>query len=114
MNRVNVALLGSGRIAIEVHLPTMLRMSDVDVVALVEPDNLRRAQALTLAGKVAAFREDFELDAFPGLDVAVIVVQMHFTPLAQRGLSYNTSTYTSKSQSRHLCTKPFRLSFFVC
>lgn len=72
MNRVKVALVGCGRIAIEVHLPALLRMSDVDVVALVEPDNQRRAQALALAGKVATFREDCELDAFPGLDAVVI------------------------------------------
>jgi hypothetical protein len=76
-------------------------MREVEVVALVEPDNKRRAQVLALAGKVAAFREDCELDALPGLDAVDICSPNAFSLRLRNAGFRTTQARTSKSRSRH-------------
>lgn len=64
MRPVRIALLGCGQVALTHHLPALLRLPEVEVVALAEPDEGRRAAAAARAPGAAAtadWREAIEI-----------------------------------------------------
>ncbi|MEM9002159.1 MAG: Gfo/Idh/MocA family oxidoreductase [Cyanobacteria bacterium P01_F01_bin.86] len=67
-----VGLIGCGAIAQAVHLEILARLSNIEVVALAEPDPQRRAMAQKRVKSATAFSDYKDLLAHPGLEGVVI------------------------------------------
>ena len=89
MKPVRVALIGAGKIALNAHLPALLANSEVELVAIVEPDPLARARVTSALNDGATLIVD-DLGAVLGearIDACVIATQPWVTPgLAERAL----------------------------
>lgn len=72
MERLRVGLIGCGSIAQAVHLKILSRLRNVELIAIAEPDSIRRIQAQARAPKTAAFPDYHELLAMPELQAVVI------------------------------------------
>ncbi len=94
---VRVGLIGCGRIAQLVHLPTLRRLPGVAVVALAEPDPQRRAEAQRLAPQAQVYADASELLARPDIDAVVVAAPnaVH-APLACAAFAAGKHVYLEK------------------
>jgi predicted dehydrogenase len=58
---LKIAVAGCGRLAVDVHLPTLAALRDVEVVAVVDPDLSRRELALRIYPRARAFTRSDDL-----------------------------------------------------
>jgi len=58
---LKVGLIGCGRIALQAHLHNLTKMPDVELIAIAEPDALRRKEAARLVPGASAFTSYEEL-----------------------------------------------------
>src|SRR5438132_10357660 len=59
MDKVKLALVGCGNIGQVVHLPILERMTDVELVAVIDPDK-RKAQAVAKRANIPHFFNSLE------------------------------------------------------
>jgi predicted dehydrogenase len=88
---LRVGVIGCGRIVQEVHLPVLAGLSDVQVVALADPDSARREAVRWYAPAAETYDAGVELLGQSGLDCVVIAApsQLHAqlaTEAMRRGL----------------------------
>ncbi|MGH7506300.1 MAG: Gfo/Idh/MocA family protein, partial [Longimicrobiales bacterium] len=97
MKPLRVALLGCGRIADLAHLPVLLALPDVDVVALADRDAERRRTAARLAHGVPAFEDFMDAIERSSADAAVICLPpaLH-APAAIAAFSAGLHVYLEK------------------
>lgn len=71
---VRVALVGLGEIGVGAHLPALLAHPEVDLVALADPDPVRRQHVATLTRVPTVAGLDEVLAADPAMDTAAMVL----------------------------------------
>jgi predicted dehydrogenase len=94
---LRIGVIGCGRIAREAHLPALARMSNVQVVALAEPDADRRKSALPRAPEAQTFADGAEMLERCSLDAVVIAAppDLH-APLAGDAIRRGMHVYLEK------------------
>src|SRR5438132_469136 len=75
MDKLKLALVGCGNVGQVVHLPILLKMPDVEVLAVVDPDR-RKAQAVALRNNIphSFARVEDLLDSPVGKEIEVVDV----------------------------------------
>jgi predicted dehydrogenase len=94
---LRVGVIGCGRIAQEVHLPVLAGLSDVQVVALADPDPTCSEAVRRYAPLAKTYRGGLELLEHRGLDCVVIAAptQLH-APLAANAMRRGLHVYLEK------------------
>ena len=94
--KVRVGVLGCGEIAYWVHLPTLGRMSEVELVSAAEPDPRAREQAASILQKPVLDRGE---DLFARADIDAVVIcaptAFHY-PLALAACAAHKHLYLEK------------------
>lgn len=72
LSKLKVGLIGCGVVALSVHLKNLLRLPDLNLVALADADAQRRQQASHFLPRAECFENYQDLLTMPGLDAVMI------------------------------------------
>lgn len=72
MNPVRIGLVGAGSVVLDIHLPILVRMRGVEIVAIAEPQRMRRDAALQQVPGAIALADHEELAGSPEVEGVII------------------------------------------